>query len=302
MSEYEISRVLDIKARLGEAPLWCVAKQSLVWLDIHKCTINRFNPSSGDNQEWSLPSMPGCFMLREGDGAIIAAQDGIYDFDFVTGASKRICTAPFDSASYRFNDGKPDRQGRLWAGSVYLHFDLHDPKTDLGSFYRYDGNTLELGISPISVANGCAFSPDGRTIYHAETHLNLIYAWDYDPAMGTASGKRLFAEVPKELGVPDGATVDTEGGYWVALALGDTAGGIARYTPDGKMDVYFTTPVLIPTMVAFGGPDMSTLYFTSMGELDARYCTRPLGEMAGDIFAVETKFHGIPEVYHRSPK
>src|SRR6202008_2517051 len=112
----------------------------------------------------------------------------------------------------------------------------------------------------------------------AESHLRLIYAYDYDLKTGTPSRQRIFAKVPEELGIPDGATVDTGGGYWVALPLGPTGGGIGRFTPDGKLDLHIEVPVLLPTMVAFGGPDMSRLSITP-----ARHGPQsplPIGEMA----------------------
>jgi sugar lactone lactonase YvrE len=294
MAEYTVKCVLDIKAELGECPMWSAGDQSLYWIDIERKTINRFHPASGDNKAWQLPAKPGCFAFRDGNGAVVAANDGIYDFDFGTGLAKKLAAAPFDSTLLRFNDGRTDRQGRLWAGTVPADMRHLDTK---GAFYRFDGKSLDQGIAPIRIANGTAFSPDGRTMYRAESMLHCIFAYDYDPETGTPSRERIFAKVPEDFGHPDGATVDTQGGYWIALPNMGGHGHIARFTPDGRLDFRIEVPVMVSTMAAFGGPDLSTLYITS-ARLE-EYVKGPIAETAGAIFAVETKFRGEPETRFR---
>jgi sugar lactone lactonase YvrE len=293
MNAYEAHRVLDIKAELGECPLWSVDDQCLYWLDIVGSTLNRFDPATGSNRVWSLPSAPGCFAFRDGGGAIVAAQDGIYDIDFAQGAIRHLYAPAHDISRFRFNDGRTDRQGRLWVGTVQA--DMVSLNTGT-AFYRFDGRSLEQGISPVGMANGTAFSPDGKTMYRSQTLDRLIFAHDYDPETGTPSRERIFAKVPDELGLPDGAAVDTDGGYWVALPAPSEGGksGIARYAADGRLDQYFEVPVPMPTMVAFGGPDLSTLYFTS-GRLQA-WVKYQVPESAGSVFAVATTYRGIAEV------
>ena len=298
MPDYKPKPVLNIMAELGECPIWCVEDQALYWIDIDRMTINRFDPKDGKNKEWKLPAMPGCFALCDGNGAVIAARDGIYDFNFANGTAKMLCKAPFDTSVMRFNDGRTDRQGRLWAGTLAVDFAQMGKIP--GAFYRYDGVTLESGISPIAIANGTAFSPDGKTMYRAESGELRVYAYDYNPDLGVASRQRVFAEIPQGFGAPDGAAIDSEGGYWVALPAGAKTGGVARFKPDGKMDFYFEMPVLVPTMIAFGGPNMSTLYITT-ARLEA-LMPKPIPDSAGNLFAVETPFRGIPEAKFRSRK
>jgi len=290
MTEYRFDCVLRSDADVGEGPAWNVEDQCLYWVDIHKCNVNRFDPATGVNRTWDLPSEPGCLVFRDGGGAIIPARDGVYDFDFSTGEMNRILAPPYDPTIYRFNDGKCDRQGRLWVGTMPL--DLKDLGTFPGALYRYDGTTLEARLQ-IEMSNGTAFSPDGRTMYRAETRQRIIYAYDFDPVAGALSREREFTRIPPGTGAPDGATVDTEGGYWVAVAAGPNGGAIARYTPDGKLDLRIETPVPAPAMVNFGGPDMSTLYVTS-----SRFdflADRPGQELSGSIFTVDTGFTGVPE-------
>lgn len=294
----KVECVLRFDAEVGEGPAWSVEDQALYWIDIHRCTINRLDPATAENKVWDLPAMPGCFVFREGGGALIPARDGIYDLDFGSGALRRIVDPPYDPAQFRFNDGRCDRQGRLWVGTQPI--ELSELGKLKAALYRYDGASLEPVVD-IDMANGLAFSPDGRTMYRAETAQRVIHVYDFDPVAGRPTNGRVFVSWPREtpdFGAPDGATVDSKGGYWVALPAAALGGSIARFTPDGQVDVHFETPVPAPTMPAFGGPHMSTLYFTS-GRF-AHIAERPGSEWSGSIFAIETKFRGVPEPKFRS--
>jgi sugar lactone lactonase YvrE len=290
--KFEIKHVLDVKADLGEAPSWSIEQQALYWVDIEGRTLNRFDPATGRNAAWQVPAIPGCFNFREGGGAVLATSDGFFDFDFATGTFEKICDAPFNSAEFRFNDGKADRQGRLWAGSIRLVLDTEGPPE--GTFYRYEAGKVVPGISDVMVPNGTAFSPDGRTMYRSEWRPEgrIVIHYDYDVATGTPSNERLFTGMPEGFGIPDGATVDAEGFYWNAIPYGDK-GRVARFAPDGRLDLHFEVPVLGPTMVAFGGKDLSTLFITSC-RLETLMGI-PASPLGGDIFAVETHVQGIAE-------
>jgi sugar lactone lactonase YvrE len=199
-----------------------------------------------------------------------------------------------DPKTHRFNDGRTDRQGRLVAGTVGT--EMTSVLKPVGNaYYRIDGKTVTQVISPVGVSNSTAFSPDGKTMYRGHTNDRHLFAHDYDPVTGTPSNQRVFAVVPDEFGLPDGATVDTEGGYWMALPAGPQGGigRVARYTPDGKMDFTFEVGDPMPTMVTFGGPNMSTLYITT-GRLE-KWMQYKVPETSGSIFAVETKFRGLPD-------
>jgi sugar lactone lactonase YvrE len=293
MASFDVRHVLDIKAGLGEGPLWSNEREALFWVDQRGETLNRFDPESGTNQSWAVPSRPGCFTFCDG-GVLVAAERGYYRFDFSSEAFELVREPPFDPAVFRFNDGKADRQGRFWAGSILIkHKTEGEPEC---AYYRYDAGTVMAGITGISVPNGTAFSPDGKTMYRAESMQSTLHAFDYDPSTGTPSNQRLLTTIPEGFGMPDGGTVDSEGGLWLALPFGET-GKIARYTPDGELDLYFDVPVLVPTMVAFGGRDMATMFITT-GRIEA-LVNRPISPLGGDIFAVETPFRGIPEALTR---
>ena len=291
MAKFEVRHVLDVKAELGEAPLWSAEQEALYWVDIEGKTLNRFDPATGINRAWQVPAIPGCFNFREG-GLVLACNEGYFDFDFKTGAFEKICNVPFDGAVFRFNDGKADRQGRLWAGTIAFAFKVAGPPE--GTFYRFDKGKVDGVIRDVMVPNGTAFSPDGAIMYRSDWRPEgrLVLKYDYDIATGTPSNPRTFATLPEGFGVPDGAAVDTEGFYWAAVPYGDK-GRIARFSPDGKLDLSIEMPVLGPTMTSFGGKNMSTLYITSC-RLE-KVMGLPMSPLGGDIFAIETNAMGILE-------
>jgi len=291
MTAFDIRHVLDIKAGLGEAPLWSQEQEALYWLDQRGKTLNRFDPVSGKNIAWPVEGRPGSFTFCPG-GVLIAANLGFFRFDFANETLDLVCDPPFDPNHFRFNDGKADRQGRFWVGSMLAEFKHDDEGEGQGIYYRYDAGKLIPGITGIHVPNGTAFSPDGTIMYRAESMQRIVFAHDYDPLTGTPSNERIIAEMPDGFGIPDGGTVDSEGGLWLAVPFGET-GKVARFTPDGQLDLHFDVPVLAPSMVAFGGADMATLFITT-GRIEA-LMDRPLSPLGGDLFAVETGFRGIPE-------
>ncbi len=230
MTHYQPRCVLKIGAELGEHPIWSAEGDCLYWLDIENSTINRFIPTSGRNSFWKLPSRPGCFALQTNGNAIVAAQDGFYDLDFTTGAIELILRPAHDPAVMRFNDGHTDNQGRLWISTVRVDMNLSD--TAENSYYRLDGRDLKKVLRSVGIPNGTAFSPDGKTMYRAESTSRQIFGYDYDSATGIPSNERVFAKVPDEKGMPDGATIDDQGGYWVAVAAppgGPPTGGVALH-------------------------------------------------------------------------
>ncbi len=292
MSNYNVRHVLKVGAQLGEAPVWSVKHQALFWLDIEKRKVNRFDPATGANKVWDFPSSPGCIVLDDAGAGIIAARDGYYTMNFETGAIKKLHEPPFDPTTHRFNDGKCDRQGRFVVGSFANDY-LQTRIAGQATFYSFNGKTVTPILPNCSVTNGTAFSPDGKTMYRAESLERTIYAYDYDTKTGLPSRERVFAKVPDTLGHPDGVAMDTQGGYWTALSMGPQGSGVGRFTPDGKLDLHIDVPPLIGTMVAFGGANLATLYITSANE--PAFTDRPLAATAGDLFAVDVPFQGLAE-------
>lgn len=291
-TEPRIACVLDIKAESGETPIWSVAEQRLFWVDQLSFNLNSFDPATGANEVWNFPAHISSFAIRgKGEKILVALRTGLFDFDRADGSLTPVAVPPpYDQASHRYNDGRCDRQGRYIIGSVDLDF-FTDRVHGRAGAYRLDKDGLTEIISGITCSNGMAFSPDGQTMYFADTVVSTVYAYDYDVETGTPSNRREFIRFADGEGKPDGAEVDAEGGYWVALLM---KGAIARYTPDGQLDRVIAVPVLQPTKMCFGGPDLSTLYLTTAGHRHIPGA-EPLGEQAGGVFAIETGFRGIAE-------
>jgi sugar lactone lactonase YvrE len=279
--------VLDAKASLGECPVWSIDEQVLYWVDINAPSLNRFDPESRVNLAWPMPSSIGSFALRAQGGFVAALRDGIWLIDRAGGLGDRMAEAPYDPAHHRFNDGRADRAGRFWVGSMNERRDAAS-----GALYCLDGYfTLTQVLDGIMISNGLAWSPDGQTLYHADTPARTISAYAFDTATGGIRGKREFAHFDGETERPDGAAVDRDGCYWSAFYRG---GRIVRLSPRGERLAEYALPAMCPTMCAFGGPDLCTLYVTT-----ARQRREPdeLSRLpqSGGLFAMQVDTPGLPE-------
>lgn len=285
----EIKCAVESKNLLGEGPVWCAEENALYWLDIKGKSIWRHHPASGKTENWETPEEPGSMALRQnGKGLITALWNGFRFFDPGTGNFEIIHDHEQDNPNSRFNDGRCDRQGRFWAGTMD---DRHaDPS---GSLYRLDA---DLGFSVqetgIVISNSTAFSPDGGTLYYCDTPEKEIWAYDLDVDSGDISNKRVFASTKHLQGGPDGSTVDAEGYVWNAMWGGAC---LIRWAPDGSFDRKIDLPVHNPTCPMFGGDNLDIIYVTSARvELsDAELAAKPL---AGNILAVASSGAvGLPE-------
>ncbi len=279
--------VLDIRANLGECPTWSVDEQALYWVDINAPSLNRFDPHTGANSAWPMPEAIGCFALREGGGFVTALRDGLWFVDSDGKLRRKIADAPYDPAHHRFNDGRADPQGRFWAGSMN---EQRDAST--AELYRLDADlALTPMIAGITISNGLAWSPDSRTMYHADTSTRTVSAWDFEPLTGDVANRRTFAQFSAETDRPDGGAVDREGCYWSAFYSG---GKVVRISPHGEMLAEFPLRAMCPTMCAFGGPDLKTLYVTTARQ---RRDPAELSQLpqSGGIFAMRVDVPGMRE-------
>lgn len=280
--------VLPAQAALGECPLWAEDEQALYWVDIEAPSLNRFDPASGKNQSWSLPEHIGCVGRRRGGGFIAGLRSGLWLLDEAARPTRCIARPVADTAISRFNDGRVDPWGRFWAGTIHEPRDL--PAAEL---FQVDASLdCRRLAGEVKVSNGLAFSPDRRWAYHSDTPNHVIYRYPLDPESGEITCPReVFHRFPVGHGRPDGAAVDVEGYYWSALYEG---GRVVRLSPAGEIVAEYPVPARCPTMCAFGGPDLRTLYVTS-----ARH-GRPLDELeaypeSGNLFALRVAVAGQGE-------
>lgn len=279
--------VCDLKAGLGECPVWEADRQCLRLTDITGRKLHRLDSATGTVATLDLPEELGCFAPSRAGGIIGAMRSGIWHLP-EDGPRRMLAANPEAPEGRRFNDGTVDPRGRLLAGTV-------DPdRQGRAALYRYDRRGLVRLAEGLKTSNGLAFSPDGRTLYHADTPRFVVYAYDYDADHGTISNRWTFAQLTPgapDQGRPDGAAVDAEGCYWTALYQGAR---VHRYSPKGELLASYPVPAQSPTMPCFGGPDMRTLYLTSARdgctpEQLARY------PLSGGIFAMRVDVPGLPK-------
>jgi sugar lactone lactonase YvrE len=272
---------------LGESPFWSVREQSLYWINCERSPrISRLK-SSGEVTHWPMPERVGAIVPCSDGRLLVALARGIFDFEPESGTLQLRARSDHPSKLV-LHEGKCDRQGRFWIGTINT---AYPEETGGGCFSRLDGGTLVPLLFDCTVSNGLAWSPDGQTMYRACSISRRIMAHPYDCATGTPGEERLFAKIADADGMPDGATVDEEGCYWLALFMG---GRLRRYRPDGRIDREMALPVSRPTMPAFGGPSFSTLYLTTTrhGADKAQQAREPL---LGSLLRCQTGIAGLPE-------
>lgn len=285
----DVTCVLDAKAELGEGPLWDHRAQKLYWVNIRQQEVRRFDPATGRDEIFKAPAMVGSLAVRERGGLVVALQSGFHFFDPATGKWDPIIDPEADLPENRFNDGKPDRQGRFWAGTMH---DLE--KAPTGGLYRLDTDlSCKRLVNGIICSNALCWSPDGSVMYYADSNAHTVWAWDFDPASGEIANRRVFVRRPDAEGFPDGATVDAEGGVWVAYWDGWR---VTRFDPKGQVERVVEMPVARPTCPAFGGAGLDICYVTSAA---IGIASKDAQALAGGIFAFEPGVKGLPEAYFK---
>jgi len=263
MNSATLQTISDKPMLLGECPLWHPEESALYWIDISAHAVYRYDPTTHQQTHWTLPSEPGCIAWHRDGGLVVAMRSGVARFNTSTGQLQTLAAAPYDTNALRFNDGRCDAAGRLWTGTLV---DARDKPS--GRLYQFAHGDFSEFNHPVTVSNGIAFSPDSSTMYHADTAAHRINAYDFDLATGTPSNGRLFKSFSSDKsagysGRPDGAAVDSEGAYWIAMYEG---GQLLRIGPDGTLLQTISLPMMCPTMMAFGGDDLKTLFITSASQ------------------------------------
>jgi sugar lactone lactonase YvrE len=271
---------------VGESPVWDARQQVLWWTDIEGRMLHSCAPDGSAHKTFAMPGRVGSFAFCERGGMILAMERGFSFYDPDDGRLETLAQPEADISTNRFNDGRCDREGRFLAGSMNLP---RDART--GRLWRLDTDGTPHVISDYFFnSNGLAFSPDGRTMYWADSRSGDIFQHDYDHA-GKVSNRRLWLDLSAAPGGPDGGTVDADGCYWSARWGGNC---VVRFSPDGKVDRMVHVPAEQITMCAFGGSDLRTLYITTAweGMSPERRAADPL---AGALFAVALDVSGVDE-------
>jgi len=285
-----VETVVAAQNILGEGPLWSVRQQAFYWVDIEgqaffRLKLKRDSDSAGEVERFPLEQRIGALALTDSDDLLLALDGGLARWDAARGAVRWLMENMAYKLPNRFNDGKMDRRGRFWVGTM-----SQQPENSL---YRLDpdGSVHEMETG-IMISNGIGWSPDNRTMYYSDSGAGVVYAYDFDLDSGTISNRREFLRSDGDAGVADGLTVDAEGFIWSAFWDGWR---VARFSPEGEQVLEIPMPVQRPTSCAFGGGSLGELYITS-ASIDLSDDERARQPRAGDLFRVRLQgVRGLPE-------
>jgi sugar lactone lactonase YvrE len=271
------TRVQAPVCTLGEGPVWYARDQSLYWVDILESRVHEI-AADGSLSSWDAGQPVGTVVPRASGGLAVAARDGFMALDPVSGTLTTLAEVERDQPGNRMNDGACDRAGRFYAGTMAF-----DETPEAGALYRLDP---DLGVTRlltgVGISNGIGWSPDERLMYYIDSQVHRVDVFDYDPATGEIDGRRPFAAVGGGGVVPDGLTVDADGGVWVAVWGGYA---VLHHDPGGKVIEAVDVPAARVSSCVFGGPDLDRLYITT--------AAGP-GESAGALFVCEPGATGQP--------
>lgn len=240
--------------RLGEGPVWDDRSGELVRVDISGRRVHRWNPTTDEATSFATEGDVGAVVLCEDEGMVVAIECELWRRD---DAGEMTLIADVEAKpGVRFNDCRADPRGRLWAGTLH-----RDREPAQAALYRLDADGgLTMVLPDRTISNGIGWSPEGTSMYYIDSTTQRVAEFAYELDTGELGDQRLFAEIDPTDGLPDGLTVDADGGVWVCLFGG---GRIRRYLPDGTLDREIMLPLTNPTCPAFGGADLKTLYVTT---------------------------------------
>jgi sugar lactone lactonase YvrE len=283
--------LVDARATLGEGPLWDADRGLLWWVDILAGAVHAFDPATGHDEAIEIGQAVGAVALRQGGDLLVLGQDAILALNPQTRSLRPVMAFDRENPPRRTNDGKPDPAGRLWLGRMTF-----DHAAGMGSLRRLGPDlALEAVLTGLTIPNGLAWSPDGKTMYFTDSISREVTAYDFDAEAGEISAGRSFLRIGPAVGLPDaavadGLTVDAEGHVWVAVWNG---GCVIRVSPAGAITARFDLPVTQVSSATFGGPDLSELYVTSAREdfTEADAAREPI---AGGLFRLRPGVRGLP--------
>jgi sugar lactone lactonase YvrE len=281
-AEFEVA--VAPAALLGEGPRWDAATDTLLWVDIPAKLVHRYDPATGTDTTVQVSDVVSLALPRRRGGVVVGLPDGLH---FLNGKqSIGLVAIESERTDTRANDGACDAAGRLWVGTMAL-----DERSPVAALYRVDPDyNVTTVLTGTKISNGLGWSPSGRSFYFIDSPTCRVDVFDCDLATGTLENRRPFAAVEVEGAVPDGLTVDAEGGVWVALHGG---WGLNRYSPAGDLVAEVRLPVARITSCCFGGDDLRDLYVTTRQEglSAAEHNAQPL---AGALLRLDVGVAGLP--------
>ena len=269
---------------MGENPLYAPAENRLYWLDILAPALRWLDLATGQSSRRLLPEIMGGVALYEPGSLLLAGRHGLHRYDLASETLTLLIDLEPTRPDNRFNTIAIDAQGGVWGGTQAV-----ENSPGHGSLYRIGPDlSSRIGFPQVGLPKNVAWSPDGATLYFPDGRDRCVYAFDVEPGHRLAN-RRVLVSGDDEAGVPNGITVDAEGGVWVAMV---GSWSVRRFSPDGTLDRVVVLPVPTPMNLTFGGPDLRTLYVTST------YLRLPPGfsmraPQSGKLMAVEAGVTGL---------
>ncbi len=253
----QVELVVDSQDQIGEGPIWDARNNLLYWVDIMGGKVQSFDPATNCHSQIPIGQAVGTVVPRSTGGLMLATQHGFAYLDEKTEQLTRLHDPESHLPENRFNDGKCDPAGRFWAGTMAF-----DPKPQTGSLYCMDtDHNVRKVLAGVTISNGITWSLDHKQMYYIDSPTYVVRSYDYDTESGEIGDERVLLTVPRDVGLPDGMTIDVHGRLWIAHYGGSR---ICCWDPDsGRIVQSIELPVSLVTACAFGGPDLETLYITS---------------------------------------
>lgn len=283
----QVELLIDSHSLVGEGPIWDDERQVLYWVDIMGYLLHLYDPVKRENAAIDVGQPVGTVVPRASGGVMLALHHGFAAFDLDSRKLTPIADPEAHLPENRFNDGKCDPAGRFWAGTMAFA-----ATEKAGSLYCLDTDlSLRKVMGDIGIANGIAWSLDQATMYYIDSLKYDIRAYDFDVKTGQIANERIACHIPREVGLPDGMTIDTEGMLWVGHFGGSR---VCRWNPStGKILETIRLPVSRVTACAFGGKELDILYITS-GSMGMSEEERKKEPHAGGLFACRPGSRGVP--------
>jgi L-arabinonolactonase len=285
-STAELIDIISVGNTLGEGISWDPVGERVWWTDIQERKLFRYDPLARALESFELPERLGSFGFVEGSDKIVGAfESGFAFYRPETGQLDWVSRPAHDAANMRFNDGRVDRQGRFWAGSM-----VETEGEPTGKLYCLEDGQPTVRLTGIAISNSICFSADGRHLYFADTPHRTILRYDIDAADGAIGNRRIFVRTPQGA-FPDGSNIDAEGHLWNAHW---GAGRVVRYAPDGSISGQIDIPTAQPTCIAFGGRNLDRLFVSSARQHmnDEVLAGQP---HAGDVFVYQLEVKGLTD-------
>lgn len=275
--------IVKQRAVLGEGALWYGPQRVLYWVDIMRQKVFIYNPATGENKDYDVGSHVGTVVPRKGGGLMLALQNGFASLDLESSEVRYVGKVEADLPENRFNDGKCDPAGRFWAGT--MNYDCVDCA---GSLYVMEtDHSVRKAIDGVTISNGLVWTSDAKLFYYIDSMSYEVAAFDYDISTGHIDHRRVAVRIGKDLGMPDGMSIDVEGMIWIAFYGG---GHVCRFNPQTEelLETITVPEAKMVTSCAFGGANLDELYITTAGGDDIADQS-----LAGSLFKAKTETQGV---------